>query len=87
MVALMALLLIFGTTLKMTHIHLDGAVHQDCALCQTAHSAVRPAVAPLMRHSPVVVRRVAVPPVRHVWSQTFSAWHWNRPPPTGGVRS
>jgi hypothetical protein len=81
LVALVAILLIFGTTLQLTHIHLDGAAHQDCALCQNAHNVVRPAIAPCVQATVIVVRRVPIPPARQYRQRVFSYSHWNRPPP------
>lgn len=87
MVALLALLLMFGTTLQLTHIHLDGTAHQDCALCQTAHNVVRPAAAPPVRRAPVVVRRVVVPAARQCRPRIFATLYWNRPPPDRALYS
>jgi hypothetical protein len=36
---LCVLLLVFGTTLQMTHAHSSGESHADCSLCVTAHAA------------------------------------------------
>jgi len=86
-VALLALLLMFGTTVQLTHIHLDAKAHQDCALCQSAHNVIRPAVAAPVQRSIAVVRRVAVPLTRQYREHIFSFSHWNRPPPTGAIHS
>lgn len=80
-VALLAILLIFGTTIQLTHVHTDGAAHADCALCQSAHNVVRPSAVPCIQPVFVVVTRVAILFERPYREHIFSFSHWNRPPP------
>ena len=76
------LLLLFGTTVQLTHAHQSHENHADCSLCVTAHAAVEIVILP----SGVVA------PVTHVERPTTQAPHlltrlvlahplWNRPPP------
>lgn len=39
------LLLIFGSSVELTHAHDAGKIHPDCSLCVTAHSAAQATVA------------------------------------------
>ncbi|MGA9667727.1 MAG: hypothetical protein WBQ94_00880 [Terracidiphilus sp.] len=80
-VVLVAALLLFGTTLELTHVHPGGATHANCALCQSAHNIVRPSAAPCIRQVFVVFARVVVPFERRYREHIFSFSHWNRPPP------
>jgi hypothetical protein len=80
-VALFAFLLVFGTTVQLLHFHADGNGHADCALCQNAHSAIRPTSAPRVQTVSLVIRRVAPPSTRLYREHLFSYSHWNRPPP------
>ena len=80
-VALFATLLLFGSTVQVTHVHVNGTAHADCALCQTAHNLVRPSAAPCIQQVFVVFARVVVPFQRQYREHIFSFSHWNRPPP------
>ncbi len=80
-VALLAFLLVFGTTIELTHFHADGSGHTDCALCQNAHNVIRPSSAPAVRPIFLVVQSVAAPATRLYREHLFSYSHWNRPPP------
>ena len=80
-VALFAFLLVFGTTVQLTHFHPDGSGHADCALCQSAHNVIRPSSAPAVRPIFLVVQRVAPPATQLYREHLFSYSHWNRPPP------
>ena len=79
--AFLAILLLFGTTAHLSHIHADGAAHADCALCQTAHGAVQPTAPPSIQHVSLVSTRVAAPFTQLYREHVFSFSHWNRPPP------
>src|SRR5579862_3740574 len=80
-VAFLAILLLFGTTAHLSHVHADGSAHADCALCQTAHGAVQPATPPSIQHVSLVSTRVT-PLFTPVYREhVFSFSHWNRPPP------
>lgn len=80
-VAFFAILLLFASTIQLTHVHPDGTPHHDCALCQSAHQVVRPAVVPGIQQVTVVFTRVALPAKRQYREHVFSYSHWNRPPP------
>ena len=71
-VALFAILLLFGSTAQLTHVHAEGAVHPDCALCQSAHNVARPASAPCVQQVFVVFTRVAVLYKRQYREHIFS---------------
>ena len=79
--ALLAFLLLFGTTVQLTHVHTDGTAHPDCALCQTAHNVVRPVTTLCVQQVFVVLTSVSVPRKRLYREHIFSYSHWNRPPP------
>src|SRR5579871_1138296 len=79
--ALLAFLLLFGTTTQLMHFHPDGSGHADCAVCQNAHNVVRPSSAPVVRPIFLVVQRLAAPTARLYREHLFSYSHWNRPPP------
>src|SRR5581483_2320495 len=81
-VALLAFLLVFGTTVQLLHFHPDGSGHADCVLCQNAHSIIRPSSAPAVRPIFLVVRRVAPLTTRLYREHLFSYSHWNKPPPS-----
>jgi hypothetical protein len=81
LLALLAFLLLFGTTIQLTHVHTDGASHPDCALCQTAHNVVRPVTTLCVQQVFVVFTRVAVPYKRQYREHIFSFSLCNRPPP------
>lgn len=79
--AFLAFLLLFGTTIQLTHVHTDGAAHPDCALCQTAHNGVRPVTTLRVQQVFAVLTRISVPRKRLYREHIFSHSHWNRPPP------
>src|ERR1700744_431938 len=79
--ALLAFLLLFGTTIQLTHVHMDGASHPDCALCQSAHNVVRPVTTLCVEQVFAVVTRISVPRKRLYREHVLSYSHWNRPPP------
>src|SRR5580692_3535472 len=81
LVAVVAILLLFGTTLQLTHVHSDGASHQDCALCQSIHNVVRPSITPSIGQAFIFIAPVAAPLTRQHREHLFSYSHWNRPPP------
>ena len=80
-VALFAILLAFGTTVQLAHVHSDGSGHADCALCQSVHNVVRPSSAPAVRPVFIIVQRIAPPTTLLYREHVFSYSHWNRPPP------
>jgi hypothetical protein len=80
-VALFAILLLFGTTVQLIHVHPDGAEHANCALCQSVHNVVRPSAAPCIQPVFHVIARIALPRRRDYREHAFSYSHWNRPPP------
>jgi hypothetical protein len=77
-----ALLLIFGATVQVSHVHSGTDVsHAGCALCATAHVVVSPAT-PVA--APLVAKQAATPvldlqPCRAHNFLPFSLYH--RPPP------
>jgi hypothetical protein len=79
---LCALLLIFGATVQVSHVHSGADVsHAGCTLCATAHVVVSPAT-PVA--APLVARKAATPvldlqPSRARNFLPFSLYH--RPPP------
>jgi len=80
-VAFLAILLVFGTTIQLTHVHKDGAEHADCALCQSSHNVVRPEIAPCIQHVLEFSAPLPAPFKRPYREHLFSFSHWNRPPP------
>ena len=80
-VAFFVVLLILGTTAGLMHVHVGGAGHADCALCQSAHNIARPSVAAQIRPVVFAAIRIALPPSREYREHLFSYAHWNRPPP------
>ena len=75
-------LVVFGSLVQVAHTHTDGqAVHNDCALCHTAHVVVQPSVPQSL---PNIVRTsmtvsVALQPIRPTRFFVFSLF--TRPPP------
>ena len=79
---LFVLLLLFGTTIQVTHSHLPGESHADCSLCVTAHTAVEIIILPSGFVAPVSqVERFASPPPSLVIRLVLAHPLWNRPPP------
>lgn len=81
LVGVIAVLLLYCATIQVTHIHVDGVSHQDCALCQGVHNVVGPAIVHCVQQVTAPVARVAVPVDRQSRTYIFSYSHWNRPPP------
>jgi hypothetical protein len=82
MVLLCIGLLLAGTSVQAAHMHQDGAMHSDCALCVTVHVAVSVAVAVALQLLLEVVAR------RTIRREQISFQHVeipfalsNRPPP------
>src|ERR1700744_1642927 len=81
-----ALLLIFGSTLQITHIHSGAELsHAGCALCATAHAVISPS-------NPLAVlftaRRTAPPALDQQTAfaqQLLSFSLYKRPPPVAIV--
>src|ERR1700684_2565802 len=77
-----ALLLIFGATVQVAHVHTAADVsHAGCALCATAHVVISPA-APVT--VPLPVRQMAAPVVdlQSAFSHRFLDFSlYTRPPP------
>ena len=76
-------LIVFGGIVRVAHTHASGpAVHDDCALCLTAHLSVRPAVsAPNMTPSFARVAYVRNPKPLHGKYRLVVFSLYNRPPP------
>ncbi len=79
-VAFVAILLLFGTTLQLTHFHTDNAPHPECAVCQGNHNVVRPVTVVTAAQTFVSVGRIVTPMERPWREHPFSYSHWNRPP-------
>jgi hypothetical protein len=81
-----ALLLIFGSTLQITHTHSAAELsHAGCALCATAHAVISPA-------NPVAVlftaRRTAAPVIDQQTAIAYQLLNFSlykRPPPVALV--
>ena len=80
-VALFAILLLFSSTVQITHVHTDGTAHSDCALCQSAHNVVQPSAVSCIQPVFVVISRVTPSFKPHYREHIFSFSHWTRPPP------
>jgi hypothetical protein len=80
-VALFVMLLLFGTTLGLMHVHVDGTGHTDCALCQSVHNIARPSSVLRICAVAFVTVHVILPARREYREHLFSYSHWNRPPP------
>jgi hypothetical protein len=81
-------LITLGGIVQVVHTHADGpAVRSDCALCQTAHLVVQPAVPHALPRAVRVVARVstALQPRRAPFFFVFSLF--TRPPPAQTVNS
>ena len=83
-----ALLLIFGATVQVVHVHTSADVsHAGCALCATAHVVVSPA-APVA--VPAVGRQIAAPVVdlQPAYARRFLHCSlYTRPPPVDSAFS
>src|ERR1700677_932894 len=83
-----ALLLIFGATVQVAHVHSSADVsHAGCALCATAHVVVSPA-APIA--VPLVARQSAAPVVdlQTACARRFLDFSlYTRPPPVDSAFS
>lgn len=80
-VAFFTILLLFSTTVELTHAHQGGVAHSDCALCQSAHTVVQAKAPQCAPHVHLVSTRVVTPSKRVYREHTFSFSHWNKPPP------
>jgi hypothetical protein len=80
-VILLAVLVLFGTTVQSTHYHADGLVHADCAICHTAPHAVEVATGLHTQQAPVPSTRVTLWTELPRREHLFSFDHWNKPPP------
>ena len=77
------LLLLFGTTVQLTHSHLPGENHADCSLCVTAHAAVEIVIVPSGFVAPVAPVERATTLAPHLLTRLVLAHPlWNRPPPS-----
>jgi hypothetical protein len=76
------LLLLFGTTVQLTHSHTPNENHSDCSLCVTAHAAVEIVILPSGFVAPVthVERPIAQAP-HAIKRLALEHPLWNRPPP------
>jgi hypothetical protein len=76
------LLLLFGTTVQLTHSHAAHENHADCSLCVTAHVAVDIVILPSGFVAPVAaVERPATQAPRILTRLILEHPLWNRPPP------
>jgi hypothetical protein len=76
------LLLLFGTTVQLTHSHTPHENHADCSLCATAHAAVIITILPSGFVAPVThFERPTSRAPRLVTRLVLDHPLWNRPPP------
>jgi hypothetical protein len=77
-------LVVFGTTVQLTHSHFDKqeTTHSDCALCITAHATAVAAAPPIVLIAVRFLSLVETPPVTERPAPVLSFALFTRPPPT-----
>jgi hypothetical protein len=81
-------LITLGGIVQVVHTHPDGrAIQSDCALCQTAHLVVQPAVPQSLPRAVLVVARVSTAPQSRRAPFFFVFSLFTRPPPAQTVNS